>query len=379
MLSPGGRIVYKARAALAQLRYDADARFQGVSLEQNLNRNITTFGADAQLSLTPLSSASLAVSGFRDRFLFAPDRDGDGVNVMAGAAFSPRALLSGRAEVGYLGYTTVQTGTQYGGPAYRSRSVIRAVTRVRRRVRQTIDTDQLRPRKGVLRLERDGGVFDIDAGLRLGGLWSGRSARPDAQGSARRAGAVSWHRELQGRVSAPIRRGHEGGTDVERYVTGGPGGFRACESPYSPSPAPRACNASIGRCRRIRCTALLSASSERPSPPWWLACLCWTGWADQAYHVGHGDVLKVAVGATGAQWTVHRGRVGRHQHALDWPGARRRPAIDEIRTRLRALFADGSEEPAGRDDVAEFKSQPFFVVGEVTPGSRAAVRDADPG
>ncbi len=41
---PGGRISFRGIGRAAQLRYDADERFAGVSLEQNLNRNITSYG-----------------------------------------------------------------------------------------------------------------------------------------------------------------------------------------------------------------------------------------------------------------------------------------------------------------------------------------------
>ena len=101
-LRPGGRVSFAANADRAALRYDADARYRGVSLEKNLNRDISTVGGDARVALTPLSSAGVAVSFFRDRFLFAPDRDGNGMNLSAVAQFSPRALVSGRVEVGYL-------------------------------------------------------------------------------------------------------------------------------------------------------------------------------------------------------------------------------------------------------------------------------------
>ena len=55
------------------------------------------------MQLTPLSSISTSISYYKDRFLFAPERDGDGTRLLVGGQFSPRALLSGRVEAGYLG------------------------------------------------------------------------------------------------------------------------------------------------------------------------------------------------------------------------------------------------------------------------------------
>lgn len=117
-LKPGGRLSYVGRYSTAQLRYDRDAFFQGASLEKNLNRNLTNFGGEAQLALTPMSSAVFSAFGFRDRFLFAPDRDGNGMYFLAGFAFSPRALFTGHVQAGYLGYTVLKTATRYGAPGY---------------------------------------------------------------------------------------------------------------------------------------------------------------------------------------------------------------------------------------------------------------------
>jgi hypothetical protein len=224
-LRPGGRIFYRGLVNASRLRYDADFRFQGASLEQNLNRNITLFGGEAQVQMTPLSSAGVSVTYYRDRFLFAPDRDGNGLRVMAGGQFSPRALIAGRAEAGYLRYRTVQTNAEYGGPAYNvGLSLTKAPVFVdvsgRRSIEYSFD-----PGRGFY---VSNGI-DILSLITLGTAWEafGRaSARgmspkgPLAQnepfraielykvGLARRFGAVS-----------------KLGTDIEKYKTGGPGGF----------------------------------------------------------------------------------------------------------------------------------------------------------
>ena len=96
-----------------------------------------------------------------------------------------------------------------------------------------------------------------------------------------------------------------------------------------------------------------------------------TSWADQAYHVGQGDVLKVAVWAQpelSGQFTVDVS--GAISMPLIGPVRAAGRTIDEIEKDIRALFADGFvKNPQVVIDVAEFKSQRVFVVGEVrTPG-----------
>lgn len=225
-LRPGGRIFYRGLVTASRLRYDADARFQGASLEQNLNRNITLFGGEAQVQLTPLSSMGVSVNYYRDRFLFAPDRDGNGVRVMAGGQFSPRALLAGRAEAGYLRYRTVQNNAEYGGPAYNvGLSLIKAPVFLDVSGRRTIEYS-FDPGKGFY---VSNGI-DVFSTVTLGTAW-------EAFGRAQRRGmspkgplaAQEPFRALELYKAGMARKFgamSKIGTDIERYVTGGPGGFK---------------------------------------------------------------------------------------------------------------------------------------------------------
>jgi hypothetical protein len=223
---PGGRIFFRGLVNASRLRYDADFRFQGASLEQNLNRNITLFGGEAQVQLTPLSSAGVSVNYYRDRFLFASDRDGNGLRVMAGGQFSPRALIAGRVEAGYLRYRTVETNQEYGGPAYNvglslTKSPVFLDVSGRRSIEYSFD-----PGRGFY---VSNGI-DAFSTVTLGTAWeafgraSVRGMSPKGllaqdepfraielykAGLARRFGAMS-----------------KIGTDIERYKTGGPGGFQ---------------------------------------------------------------------------------------------------------------------------------------------------------
>jgi hypothetical protein len=223
---PGGRIFYRGLVTASRLRYDADARFQGVSLEQNLNRNITLFGGEAQVQLTPLSSMGVAVNYYRDRFLFAPDRDGNGVRLMAGGQFSPRALLAGRAEVGYLRYRTVRSNAEYGGPAYNvGLSLIKAPVFLdvsgRRSIEYSFD-----PGKGFY---LSNGI-DVFSTVTLGKAWEA-FGRASVRGMSPKGplADIEPFRALELYKTGMARRFgamSKIGTDIERYVTGGPGGFK---------------------------------------------------------------------------------------------------------------------------------------------------------
>ncbi len=223
-VTPGGRLSYRGQINRTGLRYDADERFRGASLEQNLNRDTTLFGAEAQLALTPLSSISMSVSGYRDRFLQAPERDGNGLRALIGGAFSPRALLSGRAEVGYLQYETVRGRARYGGPAYNlGLSFARAPLFLDVSGRRSIDFS-FDPSQGFY-VSNGLDVFSL---LSLGaweafGRASFRGLSPRGPTAAREP-----FRVIEGYKTGIVRRfalATRIGADVERYVTGGVGGF----------------------------------------------------------------------------------------------------------------------------------------------------------
>lgn len=225
-LRPGGRVFYRGLVTASRLRYDADVRFRGASLEQNLNRNITLFGGEAGLQLTPLSALGMSVNYYRDRFLFASNRDGNGLRVMAGGQFSPRALLSGRAEAGFLRYRTVETNQDYGGPAYNvgltfTKAPVFLDVSGRRTIEYSFD-----PGRGFY-VSNAADVFTTVAmrtTWELFGRASVRTMEPRgllAQDEPFRAIEL-YKAGLARRFGVATRIG----TDVERYVTGGPGGFR---------------------------------------------------------------------------------------------------------------------------------------------------------
>ena len=116
--APAGRLQFNAMFRRAALRYDSDALYEGVSLEQDLNRNGIFIQGGIDYALTPLSSLTVMAYRNYERFLHAPDRDGNGYNILGGGRFQPQALIGGRLLVGYLKYETLLTKANYDGPSY---------------------------------------------------------------------------------------------------------------------------------------------------------------------------------------------------------------------------------------------------------------------
>jgi hypothetical protein len=85
--------------------YDADAQFDGTSLQQTLNRTTTGLQVIARHKATVLTTVALRYENLRDRFEFSPARDSRSYRVMPGVEFKPRALISGSAYVGYRKFT----------------------------------------------------------------------------------------------------------------------------------------------------------------------------------------------------------------------------------------------------------------------------------
>ena len=178
--------------------------------------------------MTPLSSLGASVNYYTDRFLFAPERDGNGLRYMMGVSFQPLALISGRAEVGYMTYKAVRIPTDYGGPAYNlGLSFARAPFFLDVSGRRTIEYS-FDPEPGLLRVRRHR--------LSTGRSRSARrpAGRPSAAAQVRGMdprGPLALQepfRALELYKGGLVRRFGEIlriGADIEHYVNGGPGGF----------------------------------------------------------------------------------------------------------------------------------------------------------
>ena len=84
--------------------FDQTAVYDGTSLQNELNRSVTTEGVTFRLQVTPLTSIAFEASGEQDRFEFSPERDTDSTQFTAGLKFDPAALLKGSATFGYRNF-----------------------------------------------------------------------------------------------------------------------------------------------------------------------------------------------------------------------------------------------------------------------------------
>jgi hypothetical protein len=89
------------KAKRQEIKYDQGATFLEESLRIQLNRTVTEGALTFRHELTPLTSVTVDVQRQQARFQFAPLRDADSTQIMAGVKFDPYALLRGSATFGY--------------------------------------------------------------------------------------------------------------------------------------------------------------------------------------------------------------------------------------------------------------------------------------
>jgi hypothetical protein len=95
------------RGERRKIEFDQGEEFLGRSLERELNRTITSTSFVISHRLTPLTSVSIDVAEVHDRFQLSPIRDSDSRAINGGMSFSPAALISGSAQIGYRRFTPV--------------------------------------------------------------------------------------------------------------------------------------------------------------------------------------------------------------------------------------------------------------------------------
>lgn len=101
----GLRITQKLWMELAarrsDLRFDADAVFDGTYLQETLNRKTETGSITVRDAVTPYTTLELRAEAQALRFHLSPERHADSFVVLPGVVFDSRALISGSASVGY--------------------------------------------------------------------------------------------------------------------------------------------------------------------------------------------------------------------------------------------------------------------------------------
>jgi hypothetical protein len=101
------RTSIRAGARRTTLDFADEARYRGVDLASTLNAHTDEFDGGLRIAITPLTTWDITAARQQDRFAREPQRDADSVRIGTGLEFSPSALISGRASVGYRRFTPV--------------------------------------------------------------------------------------------------------------------------------------------------------------------------------------------------------------------------------------------------------------------------------
>lgn len=99
----------------SRVNFDADATYFGTQLRDVLNRDVERLSATLRYPLTPFTSIVMLADTQRDRFELSPIRDAKSLRVVPGIEFDSRALVSGRAFLGYHQFDALDAGI----PSYR--------------------------------------------------------------------------------------------------------------------------------------------------------------------------------------------------------------------------------------------------------------------
>ena len=83
------------------MAFDEDASNLGVNLAETLNRHVNIGTAALRYQLTGATTLTFAADAMQEKFDLSPMRDSTSVRVAPGVGFDPRAIINGRAYVGY--------------------------------------------------------------------------------------------------------------------------------------------------------------------------------------------------------------------------------------------------------------------------------------
>lgn len=98
----GRRLGLELSARHGGRRYDANARYLGVQLNEVLDRTTQSTNFALSYRLTPYTTFVLGAAAIGERFALSPQRDAAANRAYVAAAFSPRAFISGNVQVGYV-------------------------------------------------------------------------------------------------------------------------------------------------------------------------------------------------------------------------------------------------------------------------------------
>jgi hypothetical protein len=92
------------RGEVARTRFNAEGNFSDRQLARQLNRDTPIVSAGLRYVVTPLTSVAVTTDVSRVRFTESPIKDTDSHLTQGSVEFSPRALVSGSARLGYQSF-----------------------------------------------------------------------------------------------------------------------------------------------------------------------------------------------------------------------------------------------------------------------------------
>jgi hypothetical protein len=85
-----------------RVSFEDDATFDGTSLQSALDRSTRAYRGTLRYAFSPPTALTLTVSRQEERFRFSPRQNSRSVRVLPGLSLAADALLTGRAEVGWM-------------------------------------------------------------------------------------------------------------------------------------------------------------------------------------------------------------------------------------------------------------------------------------
>lgn len=99
------------------VNFENGTTFGLANLKNELDRTTRAYRATLKYSITPPTALTFTVLEQDSQFQFSPDRDSHSLRIVPGVVFAPFALITGRAEVGFLRLTPRDTRIRrFNGP-----------------------------------------------------------------------------------------------------------------------------------------------------------------------------------------------------------------------------------------------------------------------
>jgi hypothetical protein len=112
-----GRVGMSFLGRTTNTNWAADAMYQTSNLRESLNRRSTAVGAGFGYALTPLTSIEFTAQATRDRFVYSPLRDGDGILALAGINLASPAVIQGNFWFGWRTFRSpTDSAADFQGP-----------------------------------------------------------------------------------------------------------------------------------------------------------------------------------------------------------------------------------------------------------------------